>query len=230
MGDGVKALFEVQGLVKKYRSGQESLTVLNGAAFSVPEGERVTVMGPSGSGKSTLLHILGGLDRPSAGTVQYQGAPLYAMADRMRARVRNREFGFVFQFYHLMPEFTALENVLMPGVIGRTGNGVARAGALLDAVGLGARMRHYPSQLSGGEQQRVAIARALMNSPRVLFADEPTGNLDRANSEMVMRTLLALHEEHKFTLLMVTHDMAIADSGGLRWSLDDGMVKPRDSQ
>ena len=221
-------LFRVEGLVKSYLSGQDLLMVLNGLDFEVAAGSRVTIVGPSGSGKSTLLHILAGLDRPTRGTVLYRGAPLYALSDRARSGMRNHEFGFVFQFYHLMPEFTARENVLLPSMIGRAANGAARgrAEALLDAVGLSNRAGHYPSQLSGGEQQRVAIARALMNSPRVLFADEPTGNLDRANSDAVMQKLVALHDQLKFTLIVVTHDAGVADCGTARWLLANGAVKP----
>ena len=222
-------LFRTEGLVKAYLSGQAQLVVLNGLDFEVAAGSRVTIVGPSGSGKSTLLHILAGLDRPTSGTVVYQGAPLYAMSDRARSGMRNHEFGFVFQFYHLMPEFTARENVLLPSMIGRASNGAARARAdeLLDAVGLLNRAGHYPSQLSGGEQQRVAIARALMNAPRVLFADEPTGNLDRANSDAVMQKLIALHDQLKFTLIIVTHDAGVADCGTARWLLANGTVQPR---
>jgi len=222
-------LFRTEGLVKAYLSGQAQLVVLNGLDFEVAAGSRVTIVGPSGSGKSTLLHILAGLDRPTSGTVVYQGAPLYAMSDRARSGMRNHEFGFVFQFYHLMPEFTARENVLLPSMIGRASNGAARARAdeLLDAVGLLNRAGHYPSQLSGGEQQRVAIARALMNAPRVLFADEPTGNLDRANSDAVMQKLIALHDQLKFTLIVVTHDAGVAECGTARWLLANGTVQPR---
>ncbi len=216
------------GLVKQYCNGGPALTVLNGVDCAFEAGQCVSIVGASGAGKSTLLHVLAGLDRPTSGAVWYKGANLYELSDSARAALRNEAFGFVFQFYHLMPEFNALENVLLPGMINRTAGATARAWAreLLDQVGLAERVHHYPNQLSGGEQQRVAIARALMNHPQVLFADEPTGNLDRANSELVIALLLDLQRQHGFTLILVTHDLDLAQCGALRLRLADGILHP----
>jgi len=219
-------LLLARSLVKQYCNGGPVLTVLNGVDCALDCGQCVSIVGASGAGKSTLLHMLAGLDRPTCGTVWYAGQNLYEMSDAARAALRNTAFGFVFQFYHLMPEFNALENVLLPSMITRAAGSSARAWAheLLTQVGLAERMRHYPNQLSGGEQQRVAIARALMNRPRILFADEPTGNLDRANSEMVIALLLALQRQHGFTLVLVTHDMELAQCGAVRLRLADGIL------
>ncbi len=218
-----------RGLVKQYCNGGPVLTVLHQVECAFHGDECVSIIGASGAGKSTLLHVLAGLDRPTDGAVWYAGQDLYAMSDSARAGLRNKAFGFVFQFYHLMPEFNALENVLLPCMIGRTAAGAARSWArdLLGQVGLAERTQHYPNQLSGGEQQRVAIARALMNRPHILFADEPTGNLDRANSELVMELLLALQRQHGFTLVLVTHDMELAQCGAVRLRLADGALRPQ---
>jgi lipoprotein-releasing system ATP-binding protein len=223
-------ILEARDLVKEYISGSRPLRVLNKVNISVQPGVILTVVGSSGAGKSTLLHILGALDRPTEGEVQYKGENLYGISDRARARIRNRDFGFVFQFYHLMPELTALENVLMPGLVGRTRGKEERAWAreLLAAVGLTDRMHHFPSQLSGGEQQRVAIARALMNKPRILFADEPTGNLDSANSRSIIEMLLDLQESYGFALVMVTHNYDLAHYGARQMKLKDGMLQGDD--
>lgn len=190
------------------------LHVLKGVDFSIGAGDVVAIVGPSGAGKSTLLHILGGLDAPQEGRVMFNGRDLYGLNDAKRAQTRNTEMGFVFQSYHLLPELTALENVILPAMI-RQNSGKTTAiefGGLklLEQLGLSARAAHRPSQLSGGEQQRVAIARALMNGPKVVFCDEPTGNLDSVSGQVVMDTLLSLNKTHKATVVIVTHEEKIA--------------------
>jgi len=221
-------LLAARDLIKQYRSGSGTLTVLSGLSLAVAAGSAATIIGASGAGKSTLLHILAGLDRPTGGSVVFDGASIYEQSDAARARLRNAAFGFVFQFYHLMPELTALENVLLPSMVARqvTRGARAWAGELLDAVGLAARAQHYPNQLSGGEQQRVAIGRALMNKPRIVFADEPTGNLDKANREAVFEVLMRVQARYDFALVMVTHDPDLAASGGAQWRLADGQLRP----
>lgn len=222
---------EASNIVKEYVSGSQLLRVLDQVNITLQPGVIVTVVGSSGAGKSTLLHILGALDRPSMGQVLYNGESLYGISDRARARIRNQDFGFVFQFYHLMPELTALENVLMPGFVNRArgSNEQTWARDLLDAVGLTDRMHHFPNQLSGGEQQRVAVARALMNKPRILFADEPTGNLDRVNSESILEMMLNLQQNHGFALIMVTHNIDLAHCGAQQMILKDGILLASDS-
>lgn len=219
-------LVAAERITKKYTSGPVPLVVLKDASFTLDVGEFVTISGPSGAGKSTLLHVLGALDRPSAGKVMIEGTSLYDLSDKSRARVRNRTFGFVFQFYHLMPEFTALENVMLPAMVARAPLAPAqkRAMALLDAVDLYSRAHHYPNQLSGGEQQRVAIARALLNEPRVLFADEPTGNLDSDTSDRVMGLLQDLHRTQRFAFVMVTHNTELAQLGSRCYYLHNGTL------
>jgi lipoprotein-releasing system ATP-binding protein len=219
-------LLAAQGVRKVYHNGTVPLVVLDDVELSVSAHTMTTIMGASGAGKSTLLHILGALDRPSDGEVVFDGRSIYTLSDRARAQVRNRDFGFVFQFYHLMPEFTAFENVLLPSMVARQVDADcrARAAELLANVGLADRAWHYPSQLSGGEQQRVAIARALINEPQVLFADEPTGNLDRANSDTVMATLLEVQRRLAFALVMVTHDEELAACGTRQLQLQDGRL------
>ncbi len=208
-------MLEARELHKVYHHASEVIHVLRGVDLKVREGEIVVIVGPSGAGKSTLLHILGGLDRPQEGTVTLDGEDLYRMDERRRAAVRNRKIGFVFQFYHLLPEFDALENVMLPAVI--AGNARddsllrAKGMTLLERVGLKDRSRHKPSELSGGEQQRVAIARAMINSPRVLFCDEPTGNLDVENGQAVIELLIGLNRKNRQTLVIVTHDMELAE-------------------
>jgi len=213
-------------LSKEYVTGALPLHVLKNVKIDITPHVIMTIVGASGAGKSTLLHILGALDRPTSGTVYYHGRNLYGISDRRRTQIRNSEFGFVFQFYHLMPEFTALENVLLPCLVARSATADSREWAreLLDAVGLADRAGHFPNQLSGGEQQRVAIARALMNKPGLVFADEPTGNLDRQSSDLVIDLLLKLHEQHAFALVMVTHNVELAQLGSCRLHLKDGVL------
>jgi lipoprotein-releasing system ATP-binding protein len=201
---------------KVYRIGSEDLEVLKGVSLEINRGDFIGIIGPSGVGKSTLLHILGALDEPSRGAVLCGDIDVYRLNDRKRSQFRNRRVGFVFQFYYLLPEFTALENVMMPAMIvtgggkGRAGTVKERAETLLEEVGLAGRMKHRPNQLSGGEQQRVAIARALMNEPDLLLADEPSGNLDSHNSRMIVDLFLKLNAEKRQTTVLVTHDESLA--------------------
>ena len=202
------------------------IQVLKSVDLQLAKGEFLVIVGPSGSGKTTLLHLLGGLDRPSAGEIRFEGESLYRLSDRERARLRNRSFGFVFQFYHLVPELTALENVTLAGwIAGRSRKELKeRAGYLLRAVGLENRMTHLPSELSGGEQQRVAIARALINDPKFLFCDEPTGNLDPETGRQVLDLLLRFHREQGITFIVVTHEPAITKAAGRVLTLKDGKL------
>ena len=201
-----------QKVRKHYHDGDRELKILMGVDLEVDEGEILAISGPSGVGKSTLLHIMGTLDRPTSGDVLYRGNALSGMGRKEINRIRNEEIGFVFQFYHLLPEFTALENVMMPAICKGASrkNAATRAEELLHTVGLAERMTHKPGQLSGGEQQRVAIARALYNNPSVVLSDEPTGNLDEHTSGSIIELLWKLNEEHGVTLVVVTHDDTLA--------------------
>ncbi len=224
----MSVLLEGIGLKKIYRQGSQPLEVLRGVDLAIQPGEMVAIVGPSGAGKSTLLHLLGGLDQPTEGQVRFQGRDLSTLPDRERARIRNQAFGFVFQFYHLVPELTALENVALPGWIGN-GHGpmrqtLERAQALLEQVDLSPRASHYPGQLSGGEQQRVAIARALINQPKLVFCDEPTGNLDSTTGSHLLTILVQLHREQGTTFLMVTHEPSVTKVAGRVLSLKDGKL------
>ncbi len=211
-------LMAVRELRKSYRKGQVSVPVLNGVDLSIRTGEFIGIVGKSGSGKSTLLHLLATLDAPDAGEIWFQDRRIDNLAQSRRDRIRNEQLGIVFQFYHLLPELSTLENVLLPtmighgiwGYLGQRRRLQARALELLELVGLGHRLKHRPRELSGGEMQRVAIARALMNEPIALLADEPTGNLDRATGTQIMDLLRSLNEEQKLTIVMVTHDMGLA--------------------
>jgi putative ABC transport system ATP-binding protein len=210
-------------LVKTYRSGGQPLQVLRNVSFRVDPGETVAVIGPSGSGKTTLLGLLAGLDRPSAGTVTLDGTDLSALSEDGRARLRRERIGFVFQSFQLIPTLTARENVEVPLELqGAQADG--RALELLERVGLGGRAHHFPAQLSGGEQQRVAIARAFIHRPSILFADEPTGNLDAATGGRVIDLLFALNREQGTTLVLVTHDPDLAGRAGRVIRLADGAV------
>lgn len=205
-------LLEVEDLHKFYEMDGRPLKVLDGVSLSLHAGEMVALVGKSGSGKSTFLHLAGTLDSPTSGVVRFQGDDLFARSEAQLARFRNEQVGFVFQSHHLLPEFTALENVLMPALIRRAAAGPAekRARELLAAVGLADRMRHRPTQLSGGEQQRVAIARALVMKPRLLLADEPTGNLDDATGEEIFRVFVELNREYGISAVVVTHSERLA--------------------
>ncbi|MEM8892960.1 MAG: ABC transporter ATP-binding protein [Bacteroidota bacterium] len=206
----MSAILEVSQLTKQYDSGSRSLQVLQDINFSVEEGASCSIVGPSGSGKTTLLGLCAGLDAPSSGEIVLNQIKLSALTEDERAQVRNQFVGFVFQNFQLIPTLTALENVMVPMELrGEKGAGKI-AKELLDRVGLGDRMTHYPTQLSGGEQQRVSIARAFSNSPKILFADEPTGNLDEETSEKIEQLLFDLNHEQGTTLIMVTHDLELA--------------------
>ena len=219
-------LIRVVDLYKSYYDGVTELPVLKGVDVEVKKAEIVAVVGASGVGKSTMLHLLGGLDRPTEGTIFYEGEDIFALNDSELDRFRNEEIGFIFQFHHLLPEFTALENVVMPGLIARQQASVAhdRAKELLDYVGLGERLEHRPSELSGGERQRVAIARALVNQPKVVLADEPTGNLDQKTSEAVHDLLWTLNDQFSQTFIIVTHNQTLAQRADRLIQLVDGQV------
>ena len=221
-------LLRARGLRKMFAVGGERLEVLKGIDLEVGRGEFVAVVGPSGAGKSTLLHLLGALERPSAGDVDYGEVALGSLSEDALARFRNRTVGFVFQFHHLLPEFTALENAMMPLLIARRGvaEALAGAGAMLQAVGLADRLRHTPGELSGGEQQRVAIARALAAEPAVLLADEPTGNLDSKTGEGVFDLLRQLNRERELTVIMVTHNEALSRRADRVIHMQDGRLAP----
>jgi len=222
-----KDIVKVNGICKSYRENESSLEVLKDINFTVGEGEFLAIQGPSGAGKSTLLHILGGLDNPTKGKVYFEGADIYGLDENARAAFRNRKIGFVFQFFHLLPELTALENVLLPGILKswwsrKKSSEFARQ--LLDRLGLSGRLGHKPAALSGGEQQRVAICRALINHPQLLLCDEPTGNLDSENGENILRLLTELNRNEKITVLMVTHDKDIARGAARTIHLKDGII------
>ena len=222
------ALIDVSGLMKAYRTPAGPLTVLNDLALSVDAGEMVAIVGASGVGKSTLLHVLGGLDLFDAGTVRIGDADIGAMDDEARVRFRNRRVGFVFQFHHLLPEFTALENVEMPLRIAEraAADRETEAAALLARVGLAARATHRPGALSGGEQQRVAVARALVCRPALLLADEPTGNLDEHTAAELHGLLREMHREHGLTSIIATHNTALASSCDRTLRLEAGRLRP----
>ncbi|MYB93498.1 ABC transporter ATP-binding protein [Candidatus Poribacteria bacterium] len=221
-----EALIRIVDLHKSYYDGETELPVLQGIDFQVNMSELLAVVGASGVGKSTLLHIIGTLDRPTAGRVLYDEQDIFTWQDTELARFRNKEIGFVFQFHHLLPEFTALENVAMAALIATPNNKAVyeEAAALLDYVGLSERLSHYPSQLSGGERQRVAIARALINKPKVVLADEPTGNLDRRSSEAVLELLWDLNAKSGQTFVIVTHNRELAQQVDRIVELVDGKV------
>ena len=225
-------LLQAVNVSKEYTAGERTLPVLQGINLAVKKGEIVTIVGVSGAGKSTLLHILGILDVPTAGSVFYKGINLTKLSAKRQAEMRNRVFGFVFQFYHLLPDFTALENVLLPSLIGNSlshwknvrKERRERAVSLLERVGLGNRIQHKPSQLSGGERQRVAITRALINEPELLLCDEPTGNLDTKTGQEIRELLWSLNETLNQTVVVVTHDEKIAENAGRIIRITDGRI------
>lgn len=220
-------MLEVKNLSKSYGRGERELPVLKDINLGINKGEFLAIEGPSGAGKSTLLHILGGLDRPTQGEVVFEGRNVYAGGESERAAYRNRKVGFVFQFYHLLPELDVLENISLPGFLRSwwaRKKAITYARELAARVGLSERLKHRPNELSGGEQQRVAICRALINKPRLLLCDEPTGNLDSENGENILALLQELNQREQLTLAMVTHDKDIARRAGRVVYLKDGIL------
>ena len=222
-----EAVIQCQNVGKTYDDGSLKVEVLRNIDFQVASGEGIGIIGASGSGKSTLLHILGGLDKPTSGEVKIQGQGLNSLSQVAIGRLRNRHLGFVYQFHHLLPEFSALENVMMPLLVARKSRAEAQAAAaeILEKVGLGSRKTHRPSELSGGERQRAAIARALVTKPDCLLADEPTGNLDRKNATHALEMMLELKHELGTALIVVTHDEQLAKRFDRVLTMDDGSLR-----
>jgi putative ABC transport system ATP-binding protein len=217
-------MIEVRGVKKWIQNGSRRVEILKGIDISIPSGQFVAIVGASGSGKSTLLGLLAGLDTPSEGEIWLDGTPIHNLEEEALAKVRGKKLGFVFQSYQLIPTLTALENVLLPFELNQAGNGIERARTLLNQVGLGERVDHYPIQLSGGEQQRVALARAFIIEPPIVMADEPTGNLDSANGEKVLDLLLGRNSNTGTTLVLVTHDPQVAALAHRKIVLRDGLI------
>lgn len=219
-----EVLLSARKIYKAYDQGSQKLEILKGLDLEVQRGEAICIQGASGAGKSTFLHLLGTLDRPTDGQIWYEGKELSRLQDRELALFRNQKLGFVFQFHHLLPEFTAEENVMMPARIAKMGTVEmhARARSLLEELGLSHRRTHYPSELSGGEKQRVAIARALINRPSMLLADEPTGNLDTANGQRLQELLFSLQKQYDLTMIVVTHDENFAAAFPRTLKMADG--------
>jgi lipoprotein-releasing system ATP-binding protein len=229
MTDKTELVLEATGVRRCFRQGPIDLQVLQGLNIAVRAGERIAIIGASGSGKTTLLQILGGLDRPTEGVVRIAGSDIHALDEKARGELRNRTLGFIYQFHHLLPEFSALENVAMPLLIRRTPKHEAEktARAILERVGLGERLVHRPHELSGGERQRSAVARALVTGPRIVLADEPTGNLDGGNAESVFAMMLELNRELGTSLIVVTHDRRLASRMDRILELEGGNLVER---
>jgi ABC-type lipoprotein export system ATPase subunit len=220
-------IVRVSNIGKSYPDHFSNLEVLKNISFTVAQGEFLVIQGPSGAGKSTLLHILGGLDNPTGGAVYFQGTDICTLDENARSAFRNQQVGFVFQFFHLLPELNALENVLLPGILKswwERNKSLNTALELLARLGLSARLKHRPAALSGGEQQRVALARALINHPQLLLCDEPTGNLDSENGKKILQLLIELNRSQKITIIMVTHDQEIASGASRVLHLKDGIL------
>lgn len=223
-------MLEARNLHKIYNHGPERLHVLKGIELKIQKGRFIAILGPSGSGKTTLIHLLGGLDYPTQGKVILDGKEIYALSDQELADLRNRRIGFVFQFYHLLSEFNVLENVLLPGLIKRKKGDIGQdAERLLELVGLKNRIRHFPNQLSGGEQQRLAIARALINQPDLLFCDEPTGNLDSTTGQEIIGLVKQLNQMRQMTVILVTHNQEIAGLADKLFYLKDGLLEQKEA-
>ena len=227
MNMSLSGILRCDQLNKSYTEGSLEVGVLNNISLDVQPGERIAIVGASGSGKSTLLHLLGGLDLPSSGSVWIQGQEMSGVSDKERGQIRNRHLGFVYQFHHLLPEFTATENVAMPLLIRREDQNVAEkeANQVLENIGLGHRLNHRPVELSGGERQRTAIARALVTKPDCVLADEPTGNLDHKTADTVFALMMELNQEINTALIMVTHDLSLAGRMDTVYSLEDGILQ-----
>jgi putative ABC transport system ATP-binding protein len=226
MAEKKEELIQLKAVVKTYRMGGETLAVLNGVNLDIKEGEFVAIMGPSGSGKSTLANVIGGLDRPTSGSIRVDGEDLDSLNDRSLSAYRNKKIGFIFQSFNLLPNFTALENVMIPLILAGVSSGDRKKKALdyLKVVGLENRSHHKPTQLSGGERQRVCIARALINDPKIIIADEPTGNLDSKKTTEIISLLKILNQEEKMTLLVITHDPTVAHEAHRILKLYDGKI------
>jgi len=217
-------MINIRNLTKTVTSGEDNLTILDDVSIEIPDGQFVAITGASGSGKSTLLGLIAGLDAPTTGSIVIDGEDVTEMSEDGLARLRSQKVGFIFQSFHLIPSLTAYENVLIPLEIRRSPNARSRADELLDAVDLANRGHHYPAELSGGEQQRVAIARAFANSPTILLADEPTGNLDSKNGRHIFELMQGMHNRNRVTLVLVTHDAGLASEAERRIILQDGRV------
>lgn len=223
-------MIRAENLSKSYRQGKVKINAVRNGDLVISGKEAVLIAGPSGAGKSTLLHMLGGFDKPTGGRLFFNGKDFYSLSDATRSKIRNEKIGFVFQFYHLLPEFTVLENVMLPAIMRRENREVRRvikkrSEKLLELVGLGKRVNHIPAELSGGESQRVAIARSLINSPEVLLCDEPTGNLDSRVGQQIVDTLWVLKEERNMAIVIVTHDENIHEGFDKRFKIKDGIIE-----
>lgn len=221
---GASTVLRAVSLVRSFRVGSSDIEVLRGMSLEISRSERLFLCGASGAGKSTLLYTLAGLERPDSGSVEIDGQSLYSLSAAQQTKFRNEKIGYVFQNYFLLPDLTALENVNLPALIKGSEKNLLRAAELLEQVGLGDRLNHRPTELSGGEQQRVAIARSLINDPQILFADEPTGNLDSSTGGALMETLMDLVSEKQKTLIVVTHDSKLASLGDRQLTLADGRI------